>query len=119
MIGSQINMVSQSWDGERVYFSSSLLGNWDKTADADEQFVKLYHWNGESLDHQWTVDFYAEGLGRAHQMRFGAYAMYGKQRPDSYETKFALTGTRLGGTQLRSPRPGQLHATGNQGRCQW
>ena len=81
VIGSQINMVSQSWDGKRVYFSSSLLGNWDKTGDADEQYVKLYHWNGESLEHKWTVDFYEQGLGRAHQMRFGSYAMYGMQRP--------------------------------------
>ena len=64
-IGSQINMVSQSWDGKRVYFSSSLLGNWDKTGDADEQYVKLYHWDGKELSHQWTVDFYKEGLGRS------------------------------------------------------
>ena len=78
-IGSQVNMVSQSWDGKRVYFSSSLLNNWDKTAEKDEQFVKLYHWDGEELDHQWTIDFYEEGLGRSHQMRFGAYALYGKR----------------------------------------
>ena len=83
VIGSQINMVSQSWDGKRVYFSSSLLGNWDKTGEADEQYVKLYHWDGEKLEHVWTVDFYAEGLGRAHQMRFGAYAMYGKINPNT------------------------------------
>ena len=81
VIGSQINMVSQSWDGERVYFSSSLLGNWDKLGEADEQYVKLYHWDGESLSHQWSIDFYAEGLGRAHQMRFGSYALYGKLNP--------------------------------------
>ena len=86
-IGSQINMVSQSWDGKRVYFSSSLLGNWDKTGDADEQYVKLYHWDGNELKHQWTVDFYKEGLGRSHQMRFGAYALYGK-RPAG-ETRLA------------------------------
>ena len=29
-IGSQVNMVSQSWDGERIYFTSSLLANWDE-----------------------------------------------------------------------------------------
>jgi len=81
-IGSQVNMVSQSWDGERVYFSSSLLNNWDKTGEADEQYVKLYHWDGEKLDHQWTIDFYAEKLGRSHQMRFGAYALYGKRPSD-------------------------------------
>ena len=81
-IGSQINMVSQSWDGERVYFTSSLLGNWDKTGDADEQYLKLYTWNGNELAHEWTVDFYAEGLGRAHIMRFGAYSIYGKVNPN-------------------------------------
>ena len=32
-IGSQVNMVSQTWDGERVYFTSSLLANWDKTGE--------------------------------------------------------------------------------------
>ena len=81
-IGSQVNMVSQSWDGARVYYSSSLLGNWDKTGEQDEQYVKLYHWDPESkqLNLQWAIDFYAEGLGRSHQMRFGAYALYG-QRP--------------------------------------
>ena len=89
VIGSQLNMVSQSWDGERVYFSSSLLGNWDKTGDADEQFVKLYHWDGKELSHQWTVDFYEEGLGRSHQMRFGAYALYGKRPPTTGDTQLA------------------------------
>ena len=29
-IGDQVNMLSQSWDGKRVYFTSSLLANWDK-----------------------------------------------------------------------------------------
>ncbi len=76
-IGSQVNMVSQSWDGARLYYSSSLLGNWDKTGEADEQYVKLYHWDGNELKHQWTIDFYEHKLGRSHQMRFGAYSLYG------------------------------------------
>ena len=76
-IGSQVNMVSQSWDGVRTYFSSSLLANWDKKGDENEQFVKLYHWDGKQLEHVWTVDFIEQKLGRAHQMRFGAYALYG------------------------------------------
>ena len=70
-------MVSQSWDGARTYFSSSLLANWDKKGDENDQFVKLYRWNGKELDHVWTVDFIEQKLGRAHQMRFGAYALYG------------------------------------------
>ena len=82
-IGEQVNMVSQSWDGERVYFTSSLLANWDKTASTggDLQYFKLYGWDGKKLTHQFTVDFLAEKLGAPHQMRFGAYALYGKTRP--------------------------------------
>lgn len=79
VIGSQVNMISQSWDGKRTYFTSSLLGNWDKTGEADEQFFKLFKWNGEELVHEFTVDFYALKLGRAHQMRFGAYSLYSQK----------------------------------------
>lgn len=75
-IGSQLNMVSQSWDGKRVYFSSSLLANWDKKGEENEQFVKLYLWDGKQLQHQWTIDFIEQKLGRAHQMRFGSAALY-------------------------------------------
>jgi selenium-binding protein 1 len=80
-IGSQLNMVSQSWDGGRLYFTSSLLANWDKKGDDDEQFLKAYTWDGDKLTHRFTVDFYEEDLGRPHIMRFGAYALYGKPRP--------------------------------------
>ena len=38
--GSQVNMVSQSWDGKRVYITTSLLANWDKKGADDEQFLK-------------------------------------------------------------------------------
>jgi methanethiol oxidase len=37
--GSQVNMVSQSWDGKRVYVTTSLLSNWDKKGADDEQFL--------------------------------------------------------------------------------
>ncbi len=80
-IGTQINMVSQSWDGERVYYTSSLLANWDKVEaqeGEDLQYFKAYNWNGGELSHQFTVDFLAEKLGMPHQMRFGAYSLYGK-----------------------------------------
>lgn len=77
-IGSQVNMVSQSWDGKRVYFTSSLLANWDKKNKDDEQFLKAYTWDGKELTHEFTVDFYEKKLGRAHIMRFGADALYGK-----------------------------------------
>jgi selenium-binding protein 1 len=70
--GAQVNMVSQSWDGKRVYVSSSLLEKWDKKGDQDEQFVKRFAWDGTQLTESWKVDFYKEKLGRAHHMRFGA-----------------------------------------------
>lgn len=82
-IGSQLNMLSQSWDGERVYFTSSLLANWDKQdgEPGDIQFLKGYRWDGEKLTPAFSIDFLAEELGGPHQMRFGAYALYGMQRP--------------------------------------
>ncbi len=75
-IGSQVNMVSSSWDGKRLYYTTSLLANWDKKGDDNEQFFKLYHWNGTQLKEQFSIDFIKEKLGRAHQMRFGAYSLY-------------------------------------------
>jgi selenium-binding protein 1 len=77
-IGRQLNMLSQSWDGSRVYFTSSLLANWDKKGEDNEQFFKAYTWDGKELSHKFTVDFTAAKLGRPHQMRFGAYSLYGK-----------------------------------------
>ena len=75
-IGRQINMASQSWDGKRIYFTSSLLANWDKKGPDNEQFFKAYEWDGKELNAKFTIDFTAEKLGRPHQMRFGAYALY-------------------------------------------
>ena len=75
-IGSQVNMVSQSWDGKRAYYTSSLLANWDKKGDQNEQFFKAYQWNGKELVEQFVIDFTEMKLGRPHQMRFGAYSLY-------------------------------------------
>jgi selenium-binding protein 1 len=83
-VGAQVNMTSQSWDGKRVYFTSSLLANWDKVEapeGEDLQYFKAYHWDGKELKHQFSIDFVAENLGLPHQMRFGAYSLYGKARP--------------------------------------
>ncbi len=85
-IGEQVNMVSQSWDGERVYFTSSLLANWDKTiatGDSDLQYFKLYTWDGTTLTPAFNLDFIELGLGAPHQMRFGARALYGGQSAQS------------------------------------
>jgi selenium-binding protein 1 len=76
VIARQLNMVSQSWDGKRVYFTSSLLANWDKKGADDEQFLKAYKWDGKELVADFAVDFYAEKLGRAHIMNFGSAALY-------------------------------------------
>jgi selenium-binding protein 1 len=75
-IGSQLNMVSQSWDGKRVYFTSSLLANWDKTDEEDEQYLKAFGWDGKQLTPRFEIDFYAEKLGRPHIMRFGKLDFY-------------------------------------------
>ena len=71
-IGRQLNMVSQSWDGKRLYFSTSLLAKWDKTGADNEQFVKAYNWDGKELKPTFSIDFTAEKLGRPHHMLFGA-----------------------------------------------
>jgi len=70
--GSQVNMVSQSWDGKRLYVSTSLLEKWDKKGIDDEQFVKLFAWDGKELKETWKADFYKLKLGRAHHMKLGA-----------------------------------------------
>ena len=75
-IGSQVNMVSQSWDGKRAYYTTSLLANWDKKGEDNQQFFKAYAWDGKELVEQFAIDFIASKLGRPHQMRFGAYALY-------------------------------------------
>jgi len=76
VIGKQINMVSQSWDGKRVYFTSSLLASWDKKGDDNDQYLKAYDWDGKELIEKFSIDFIKEGLGRAHIMRFGAKSLY-------------------------------------------
>jgi selenium-binding protein 1 len=76
VIGKQLNMVSQSWDGKRLYFTSSLLANWDKKGDDNEQFLKAYDWDGKELKHRFSIDFNEQGLGRPHIMRFGAKSLY-------------------------------------------
>ncbi len=89
-IGAQVNMVSSSWDGKRLYYTSSLLANWDKKGADNEQFFKLYHWDGKALKEQFAIDFIAEKLGRAHQMRFGAYSLYANQMPSQNAQVAAL-----------------------------
>lgn len=81
VIGRQVNMVSSSWDGKREYYTSSLLANWDKKGEDNEQYFKAYSWDGNKLEKQFEIDFNEQKLGRAHQMRFGAYSLYGMNNP--------------------------------------
>ena len=81
--GKQVNMISQSWDGTRVYIASSLLANWDKGGADNEQFVRGFAWDGKELKPTFEVDFNKEKLGRAHHMKLGSKAMkaaYGLER---------------------------------------
>jgi selenium-binding protein 1 len=70
--GRQVNMVSQSWDGKRVYITSSLLSKWDKAGDDNEQVLRGYRWDGHALTTAFEVDFTKEKLGRPHHMKFTA-----------------------------------------------
>jgi selenium-binding protein 1 len=90
-IGSQVNMVSESWDGKRLYYTSSLLANWDKKGKENEQFFKAFEWDGKELHPAFSIDFIAEKLGRPHLMRFGAYALYRKTPPGPKTAGLALT----------------------------
>jgi selenium-binding protein 1 len=70
--GKQVNMISQSWDGKRVYVTSSLLDKWDKAGADNEQFLRAFAWDGKELKPAFEVDFTKEKLGRAHHMKFSA-----------------------------------------------
>ena len=61
-IDTQVNMVSQSWDGKRLYFTSSVLGNWDKKGVDDSQYLKAYNWDGVKLMDDFSVDFNIWGI---------------------------------------------------------
>ena len=66
-LGDQANMVSTSWDGQRVYSTSSLLSQWDKPGD---QWLKAFAWEDGKLVPKFTTDF--TPVGRAHIMNFGS-----------------------------------------------
>lgn len=91
-IGAQVNMVSQSWDGKRIYYTSSLLGSWDKKTapeGTDLDYFKAYTWDNGKLTHKFTIDFGAQKLGHPHQMRFGSNALYGKRSTKPTDALFA------------------------------
>ena len=73
--GKQVNMISQSWDGKRIYITSSLLANWDKSGADGEQFLRGFTWDGKELRPAFEVDFINEKLGRPHHMKLGSKAL--------------------------------------------
>lgn len=87
--GKQVNMVSQSWDGKRVYLTTSLLGNWDKKGANDDQWLKAYDWDGKELKEKFVLDFYKEQLGRAHHMKFSAKSTTSASLESAAATKVA------------------------------
>jgi selenium-binding protein 1 len=85
VIGKQVNMVSQTWDGKRVYFTSSLLANWDGTGHEDEQFLRAFGWDGKQLTAKFEVDFRKAKLGRPHHMQFGQEGFWASRAtPDQF-----------------------------------
>jgi selenium-binding protein 1 len=78
-IGPQLNMVSQSWDGKRLYFTTSLLANWDGVGGDDAQFLKAFGWDGKQLTPRFEIDFRKQQLGRPHIMNFGQKGLYKTQ----------------------------------------
>ena len=79
--GKQVNMISQSWDGKRVYITSSLLANWDKGGADNEQFLRGFAWDGKELKPTFEVDFTKENLGRAHHMKLGFSSLPSQAKP--------------------------------------
>jgi len=86
-IGRQLNMVSQSWDGKRVYFTSSLLSKWDKAGEDNEQFIRAYAWDGKDLKPSFELDFTALKLGRPHHMLFGSSSMGARKAEANVATR--------------------------------
>ena len=76
-LGWQSNMVSGSAVGQRLYYTSSPLANWDKGGDDNEQFLKAYEWDGKELTKRFGIDFLKERLGRPHLINFGSTSLYG------------------------------------------
>jgi selenium-binding protein 1 len=71
-IGKLFNLLWNCGAGTRLYFTSSLLANWDKKGEDNEQFLRGYTWDGKELKPAFDLDFTALKLGRPHHMLFGS-----------------------------------------------
>src|SRR5260370_36041835 len=56
-IGRQLNMVSESWNGKRRYFTSSLLARWDKHGADNKQFLRADEWDGKEVKRRFDLAF--------------------------------------------------------------
>jgi selenium-binding protein 1 len=74
-LGESANMISQSWDGRRLYVTNSLLSRWDKPGPFWMKKISVAADGSLALDPAVSVDF--AGIGRPHQMNFGSRALYG------------------------------------------
>lgn len=74
-VGDSANMISQSWDGRRLYVTNSLLSRWDKPGPFFMKRILVADDGGLSLDPAVSIDF--GPIGRPHQMNFGSAALYG------------------------------------------
>ena len=61
------------------------IGDKTESTGKDLQYFKVYDYQGGELTHKLTIDFIEEGLGYPHQMRFGAYSLYGMTAPAQTE----------------------------------
>ena len=101
-IGKQVNMVSQSWDGKRLYFTSSVLAKWDKTGADNEQFLRAFSWDGKELKPAFGLDFTELKLGRPHHMLFGSSKLGPARTVAASES--AVAAARGGRNILEAPR---------------
>src|SRR4029453_1079373 len=128
--GKQVNMISQSWDGTRVYLPSSLLANWDKGGADNEQFLRGFTWDGKELKQVFEVDFTKEQLGRAHHMKLGSNSLKSSGGDSPREAGGGAArgagrrrgvgagprgGAATASARLRAARGGHLHAAPHHG----
>ena len=138
-IGKQVNMVSQSWDGKRLYFTSSLLANWDKKGADNEQFLRAFAWDGKELQptlrsrfhraQARTCTSYAFRLNKTWSESYHNHepvitiADCDAQNSHSYSVICLPVGCRGFCTRfrlrIRSSVAGELHFTGGKTRFRW
>jgi len=67
-------MISQSWDGKRLYITSSLLAHWDQEGRGQRAVPARLQLGRPALTPAFEVDFTKDKLGRPHHMKFTAKA---------------------------------------------